>query len=159
MSSSVLECAELNGYLRAFAEWNQPSSNLTYTFTLTSEGVGSLDLSFLQGFYETVATITAIDVRESWQSTVEATARKWLLDGWKPAHLKGKALGSEDGICDMLNSLLERLTKAVDPVQLALPTYGFTHGKKYQWYEASWDDLWLVNARAERYLLHFGVTD
>ncbi|MBF5005079.1 hypothetical protein [Diaphorobacter caeni] len=159
MTSPMETCAEINGYLRAYAEWNQPESNLVYTFTLSHEGVGSLDLAFARDFYASVASVTAFELQPQWQAMVSTLARKWLLDGWTPARLKRMSLGCEDGIADVVAALVASVEKAIDPVHAAVPAYGFERGKRYQWYESSWDDLWLVNERAERYLLHFGVSD
>ncbi|MGJ7555193.1 hypothetical protein ACSFBI_14435 [Variovorax sp. RB3P1] len=152
--------ADLNGYLRAYAEWNMPASDLTHTFSLSKrEDVVGLDENSIRHFYADIAEVPAITVNPDWKTVVVETARRWMTEGWTPAQLAGKGVATDQGRRTFEETLLAKIGSIVDPVAVVTASFECLAGKKYVWYAAAWDDLWLGNARGEKYLLHFSVTD
>ncbi|SFQ43678.1 hypothetical protein SAMN05216567_11628 [Variovorax sp. OK605] len=152
--------ADLNGYLRAYAEWNMPASDLTHTFSLCKrEDIDALDEKSIRRFYADIAEVPAIAVNPDWKTVVVETARRWMTEGWTSAQLAGKCVGTGDGRHAFEETLVKAIQSIVAPAEVVTAAYGCQADKKYAWYAAAWDDLWLGNARGEKYLLHFSVTD
>lgn len=155
----ALLLADLNGYLRAYAEWNMPASDLTHTFSLSKEDIDGLDEESIRHFYADVAEVPAVTVNPDWKTVVVEAARRWMTEGWTPAQLIGRSIATDWGRCTFEETLLTRIESIVEPDAVVTASFECLEGKKYGWYAAAWDDLWLGNARGEKYLLHFSVTD
>lgn len=154
--------ADLKGYLRAFAEWNMPGSNLTYEFDFSRhQEISALDEKSLRDFYARFADVSSISVHSDWKPVVAKTARHWMTAEWSAAGvaLTEMSVGTDWGRQRFESTLLASIEAIAEPLQVVIANYECRPDKKYAWYAASWDDLWLGNAQGESYLLHFSVTD